>query len=113
MLFCTERYVEDVMKPKEKKPKKFDVIIISGARPKHLFEINFYTTAGTKIGINEGEYVDMSRAIGSMGDYQFHWITDGNYWLSPGGRGQFMRLSPQFGSIYNINTFEASLARFT
>lgn len=88
------------------------MIILSGARPKHLFEINFYTTAGTKIGINEGEYVDMSKAIGGMGDYQFHWITDGNYWLSPGGREKFVRLSPQFGSIYNINTFEASLARF-
>jgi len=111
-LFCTEKYVEGVLKPKERKPKKFDVIILSGARPKHLFEINFYTTAGTKIGINEGEYVDMSKAIGSMGDFQFHWITDGNYWLSPGGREKFARLVPQFGSIYNINTFEASLAKF-
>jgi hypothetical protein len=112
-LFCTERYVEGVVKPKEKKPKKFDVIILSGPEPKHLFEINFYTTAGTKIGINEGEYDDMSKAIGSMGDYQFHWITDGNYWLSSGGREKFVRLSPKFGSIYNINTFDASLAKFT
>jgi hypothetical protein len=112
-LFCTERYVEGVVKPKEKKPKKFDVIILSGTEPKHLFEINFYTTAGTKIGINEGEYDDMSKAIGSMGDYQFHWITDGNYWLSSGGREKFVRLSPKFGSIYNINTFDASLAKFT
>lgn len=101
------------MKPKEKTPKKFDVVILAGTKPKHLIEVNFYTTAGTKIGINEGEYVDMSKAIGGMGDFQFHWITDGNYWLSSGGRKQFVRLSPQFGSVYNINTFEASLAGFT
>lgn len=112
-LFCTERYVEGIVKPKEMKPKKFDVIILSGARPRHLFEVNFYTTTGTKIGINEGEYVDMSQAIGKMKEYEFHWITDGNYWLSPGGRERFARLSSQFGSIYNINTFEANLNRFS
>ena len=112
-LFCTERYVEGIVKPKEMKPKKFDVIILSGTKPRHLFEVNFYTTTGTKIGINEGEYVDMSQAIGKMKDYEFHWITDGNYWLSPGGRERFVRLSSQFGSIYNINTFESSLDRFS
>jgi len=112
-LFCTERFVEGVVKPKEKKPKKFDVIILTELRPKHLFEVNFYTTAGTKIGINEGEYVDISKAISGMGDYQFHWITDGNYWLSSGGHEKFVRLSSQFGSIYNINSFEAGLSRFS
>jgi hypothetical protein len=112
-LFCTERFVEGVVKPKEKKPKKFDVIILSGTKPRHLFEVNFYTTAGTKIGINEGEYVDMSQAIEKMDDFEFHWITDGNYWLSSGGREKFVRLSSQFGSIYNINTFEANLSRFS
>ena len=112
-LFCTERFVEGVVKPQEGKLKKFDIIIFSGAKPRHLFEVNFYTTSGTKIGINEGEYVEMSKAIASMSGYQFHWITDGNYWLSSGGRERFVRLSPQFGSIYNINTFEAGLAGFT
>lgn len=112
-LFCTERYVEGVVKPKEKKLKKFDVIVFSGTKPKHLFEINFYTTAGTKIGINEGEYVDLKEEIAKAMEYEFHWITDGNYWLSPGGRERFVRLSSQFGSIYNINTFEASLGRFS
>lgn len=112
-LFCTERFVEGIVKPKEKKPKKFDVIILAGPKPRHLFEVNFYTSAGTKIGINEGEYVDMIEAIGGLADYQFHWITDGNYWLSTGGHERFVRLSSQFGRIYNINTFESDLGRFT
>jgi hypothetical protein len=112
-LFCTERFVEGIIKPKEKKPKKFDVIIFTGSKPRHLFEVNFYTTSGTKIGINEGEYVDLREAIGVTKEYEFHWITDGNYWLSPGGRERYERLLSEFGSIYNINTFEANLNRFS
>ena len=111
-LFCTERYVQDIVKPKEGKPKKFDVIMLSDGRPKHLFEVNFYTTAGTKIGINEGEYVDMAESIKHHGEYKFHWITDGNYWLSPSGRERYCRLSSQYGTIFNINTFEANIDGF-
>lgn len=111
--FCTERNVEDVVKPKENKLKKFDVIILVDGKAKHLLEVNFYTTAGTKIGINEGEYVDMVESIGKMAEYKFHWITDGNYWLSPGGRERYIRLSSRFDNIYNINTFETNLSRFS
>lgn len=111
-LFCTERYVDGVVKPKENKPKKFDVIILVDGKPRHLFEVNFYTTAGTKIGINEGEYIDLVEAIDETKEHEFHWITDGNYWLSPGGRGRYCRLKSRFGNIYNINTFETNLDRY-
>lgn len=111
-LFCTERYVEGVMKPKENKPKRFDVIVFSGSRPRHLFEINFYTTSGSKIGINEGEYTDLKNAIDSVGGFEFHWITDGNYWLSSGGRDRYLRLRSQFRNIYNLNEFGTSLSKF-
>ena len=111
-LFCTERYVEGVVKPKENKPKRFDVIIFSGSRPKHLLEINFYTTSGSKIGINEGEYVDLKNAIDGLGGFEFHWITDGNYWLSSGGRDRYLRLLSQFRNIHNLNEFEANLSKF-
>lgn len=111
-LFCTERCVEGVVKPKGQRPKKFDVIIFSGTRPRHLLEINFYTSSGTKIGINEGEYIDMSESIKKSEIHQFHWITDGNHWLTPGGRKTLVRLFSQYQNIYNINTFEASLDRF-
>lgn len=81
-LFCTERYVEGIIKPKDNKPKKFDLIIFSNYTPKYLFEMNFYSTEGTKIGINQNEYIDINNYIKEkFNNFEFCWITDGNYWL--------------------------------
>ncbi|HKZ42840.1 MAG TPA: DpnII family type II restriction endonuclease, partial [Candidatus Hodarchaeales archaeon] len=81
-LFCTEKYIEDIENPNKGGPKKFDVIIISDLAPRHVFELNFYTTEGTKIGINEDEYLALNDVVRKHGSVEFHWITDGNYWLS-------------------------------
>jgi hypothetical protein len=111
-LYCTEKQVEGVAKLKEGKLKKFDVILLSGNHPRHLFEVNFYTTSGTKIGINENEYVDLFEAISKSGEYKFHWITDGTYWLSGDGKQRYLRLLKRFGNVYNINSFARSLDKF-
>ena len=111
-LYCTEKQVEGVAKLREGKLKKFDVILLSENRPRHLFEVNFYTTSGTKIGINENEYVDLYETIRKSGDYDFHWITDGTYWLSGDGKQRYLRLLKRFGKVYNINSFARSLDRF-
>jgi hypothetical protein len=105
--YATERYVEGVNKPKEKKPKKFDFVLLYNSL-KILIETNFYTTSGTKIGINEGEYVDLYNSISKQ--YKFLWITDGNYWLLPGGRDRFQRLYRTFGEdLLNYNLFDSRL----
>ncbi len=79
-IFCTERYIEGIIKTRDNKPKKFDLIIFSGHKPKYLFEMNFYSTEGTKIGINQNEYIDLNNYIKSnFSDFKFYWITDGNY----------------------------------
>jgi DpnII restriction endonuclease. len=62
-IFCTERYIERIVKPRDNKLKKFDLVIFSNYRPKYLFEMNFYSTEGTKIGINQNEYVDLNEFI--------------------------------------------------
>ena len=111
-LFCTEKYVEGVEKPNKGGLKKFDVVILSGYAPKHVFELNFYTTEGTKIGINEEEYLALIEEIRKQGGIEFHWVTDGNYWLSPQGKKRFERLYPRFGRIYNANTFIEHLDEF-
>jgi len=111
-LFCTEKYVEGIEKPNKGGPKKFDVVILSDYVPKHVFELNFYTTEGTKIGINEEEYLALSEATRKRGGIEFHWVTDGNYWLSPQGKKRFERLYPRFGRIYNANTFIEHLDEF-
>lgn len=112
-LFCTEKFVENVVKPKSKKLKKFDLIIFQNYKPKYLFEINFYSTGGTKIGINEDEYVELNEYVKEMKeDFKFCWITDGNYWLTLNGKNRFLSLLKNFTQILNINTFEENIDNF-
>ncbi|MCX7641249.1 MAG: type II restriction endonuclease, partial [Elusimicrobiales bacterium] len=95
-----------IIKTKDNKPKKFDLIIFKDLKPKYLFEINFYSTEGTKIGINQNEYIDLNEFIkNNFSDYRFYWITDGNYWLTSQGKARFLNLLRYFEQIFNINTF--------
>lgn len=111
-LFCTEKYVEGIVK-RNGRPKKFDLVILQNFKPKYLFEINFYTTQGTKIGINEDEYVHLLNLIkNNFSPIEFHWITDGNSWLTSPGRATFLRLIEYFGTIYNIHLFAQSIDKF-
>ncbi|MFQ6089471.1 MAG: DpnII family type II restriction endonuclease, partial [Candidatus Methanofastidiosia archaeon] len=112
-LFCTERYVEGIRKTRDHKPKKFDLIIFSNHKPRYLFEINFYSTAGTKIGINQNEYIELNEHIKKeFSDFEFHWITDGNYWLTSQGKIRFLNLLNFFDKIYNINLFAENVSDF-
>ncbi|MEM0135365.1 MAG: DpnII family type II restriction endonuclease [Thermoplasmatales archaeon] len=110
--YCTEKKVEGINKASNEKMKKFDIIIIVKNKPKHLFEVNFYTTEGTKIGINEDEYVRLNESITKIGLNNFHWITDGNYWLTKQGKERYINLLRRFSEIYNANMFEENIANF-
>jgi len=112
-IFCTERYIEGITKPKDSKPKKFDLVIFSDYKPKYLFEMNFYSTEGTKIGINQNEYIDLNANIKkNFRDFKFYWITDGNYWLTSSGKVRFLNLLKYFDKIFNINIFTEHLRAF-
>lgn len=112
-IFCTEKYVDGVTKTTDKKLKKFDLIIFSELHPRHLFEINFYSTEGTKIGINQDEYIDLHNNIKqNFKGLEFHWITDGNYWLTTQGKKRFTNLLNYFGTIFNINLLMENINNF-
>lgn len=112
-IFCTEKYVEGVTKSTDKKLKKFDLIVFKDLIPKFLFEINFYSTEGTKIGINQDEYIDLYDNIKqNFKELRFHWITDGNYWLTSQGKKRFVNLLNYFDVIYNINLFMENIDNF-
>jgi len=110
-VFVTERYIEGINKRKDGKSKLFDFILIYDLKPKTLIETNFYSTAGTKIGINQGEYIDLNEDIkNSFKQFVFMWITDGNYWLSSDGRNRLLNLYNYFGdNILNYNLFDKKL----
>lgn len=111
VIFVTEKYLEGVHKRKDNKLKKFDFIILYNLKPKILIETNFYSTSGTKIGINQGEYVDLKQDIEKLSDnYLFLWITDGNYWLTNDGHSRLLHLYTYFGEqILNYNLFDKKL----
>ncbi|MDH5186296.1 MAG: type II restriction endonuclease [candidate division WOR-3 bacterium] len=112
-IFCTERFIDEIIKTKDNKPKKFDLIIFSKCKPKYLFEMNFYSTEGTKIGINQNEYIDLNNYIRrNFKEFEFYWITDGNYWLTTQGKSRFENLLKYFKQILNINTFAENLNNF-
>ena len=112
-IFCTERYIDKIIKIKDNKIKKFDLIIFDDSKPKYLFEINFYSTEGTKIGINQNEYIDLNNYIKkNFGNFIFYWITDGNYWLTTQGKVRFLNLLNYFDKIFNINIFAENVSNF-
>jgi len=112
-IFCTERYIDKIVKIKDNKLKKFDLIIFNDSKPKYLFEINFYSTEGTKIGINQNEYIDLNNYIKKkFRNFIFYWITDGNYWLTTQGKVRFLNLLNHFDKIFNINIFAENISNF-
>jgi len=112
-IFCTERYIDKIIKVKDNKLKKFDLIIFKDSKPKYLFETNFYSTAGTKIGINQNEYIDLNNYIKkNFANFIFYWITDGNYWLTTQGKVRFLNLLNYFDKIFNINIFAENVNNF-
>lgn len=109
-IFVTEKYIGGIKKRKDNKLKKFDFIILQDLKPKILIETNFFSTSGTKIGINQGEYVDLKEDIEKSSNYKFLWITDGNYWLTSEGYSRLINLYNYFGNqILNYNLFDKKL----
>jgi hypothetical protein len=104
-VYVTEKYIKDIFKKKTNKPKRFDFILIDNLKITDAIETNFYSTSGTKIGINEDEYTDLNEEINEK--YQninFIWVTDGNYWLTKDGEERYKRCLDKFGNnILNYN----------
>lgn len=101
--FCylEQKAVHGVTKRKAKKDKVFDFVLLYDRRVHVLIETNFFTTSGTKIGINQGEYADLLVDIKEFNKKKkfrlgFMWITDGNYWLTKDGETRFDNLKKNF-----------------
>lgn len=101
--------------------KVFDFILLKDGAPFFLIETNFYSTQGSKIGINEGEYISLSKEIKDFSTNNkrklyFSWITDGNYWLSTGGKGRWERIRQEMDyefEILNYSLLEKYLPEIT
>lgn len=99
--YLKEKAIEGINKRRDKKPKVFDFILLHKGEPKVLIETNFYTTSGTKIGINQGEYVDLLQDVTKINEkmktnFLFLWVTDGNYWLTKDGENRFENLKKNY-----------------
>ncbi len=99
--YITEKQILGINKKRDNKPKKFDFILIFNNKIEFLVETNFYSTSGTKIGINQNEYVDLKQTIDNFNaanntNFKFMWITDGNYWLSKDGEKRYRNLKDNY-----------------
>jgi len=112
-IFVSEKYINNILKRKQKKLKKFDFVILYDLKIKYLIETNFFSTSGTKIGINEEEYIDLNEEIiDKIPTAVFMWITDGNYWLTSDGESRFKNLYEHFGeNILNYNLFKKRISK--
>jgi hypothetical protein len=113
-IFVMEKYITNVYKKKQRKLKKFDFILLKDLKITHAIETNFYSTSGTKIGINEEEYIDLNDEIKEkLPAVQFLWVTDGNYWLTKDGEDRYKRDLNYFdGNILNYNQFQKIILDF-
>lgn len=112
--YVTEKMISGVKKRKDGKLKKFDFVLLKDGVPAYCIETNFYSTTGTKIGINIGEYVDLREDISLLNGTQgsglkFTWITDGNHWLSSDGEHSYKDLKARYFTedweLLNYNLF--------
>lgn len=109
--YVTEKYVKGIIKKKDGKLKKFDFILLYDLKPKILIETNFFSTSGTKIGINQNEYIDLyENIINDHRKFTFLWITDGNYWLTTDGKNRMINLYRYFeDNVLNYNLLDQRL----
>lgn len=117
--YITERAIEYVAKRNSMKLKKFDFIIFKKGIPTYCIETNFYSTTGSKIGINMGEYTDLLEDIGKINkekqtSLKFIWITDGNHWLTLEGEKDYRNLKENFfkenWQLVNYNLFAQEIS---
>ncbi len=112
--YVTEKYVKGIKKKKDGKLKKFDFVLLYDLKPQILIETNFYSTSGTKIGINQNEYIDLNEDISNDSrEFLFLWITDGNYWLTTDGKNRMINLYRYFDdNVLNYNLFDYRLEQY-
>jgi len=107
--YAPEVYAKNITKRSSGALKKFDYIIFSDKIPQICIETNFYSTSGTKIGINENEYRMLNEDM-SDSPLRFWWITDGNYWLTNDGKKRYIRcIKNHQMNVYNYNQFKEAL----
>ena len=106
--YCKEKEVESINHPGSpissesvsrgvQVAKRFDFVLLYRNQPKVVIETNFYTTSGSKIGINEKEYLSLHEKIARTNEkLRFIWVTDGSYWLTKTGLKSFAKLAPSF-----------------
>lgn len=113
-IYVTERYLEDIKVRGTHGLKKFDFILFYNLKPRIAIETNFYSTSGTKIGINRDEYIRLDRIFkDSEKNIAFFWVSDGNFWLSATGKSMFNELIDVFGSrLLNYKTFDSMVKSY-
>lgn len=79
--------------------KRFDFVVETETKT-YLFEVNFYSSGGSKLNEVARSYSDIAPKINSVPDFEFVWITDGIGWNS--AKNKLQEAYSIIPSIYNL-----------
>ena len=85
----------------DKNNRKFDFVIFNKKKNKiFIFEVNYYSSGGTKLKSVAGEFQELNELLKRQ-EINFYWITDGKGWLTSKNSLEetFIKMN---SNIYNI-----------
>ncbi|MDY5857723.1 MAG: type II restriction endonuclease [Porphyromonas sp.] len=81
--------------------KRFDFVVRT-RRKTYLIEVNFYSSAGSKLNEVARAYTELAPRVNSVEGFEFIWITDGIGWH--GAKSKLQEAFSAIPRIYNLTT---------
>lgn len=98
---------EQVRQALGKDEKRFDFVVPLSDKT-YLIEVNFYSSAGSKLNEVARSYSDIAPKINALEGFEFVWITDGVGWQS--ARNKLQEAYSIIPNIYNLTNISELIA---
>ncbi|MDO5074576.1 MAG: type II restriction endonuclease [Bacteroidales bacterium] len=86
--------------------KRFDFVVTTQQKT-YLFEVNFYSSGGSKLNEIARSYTDIAPKVNAVPGLEFVWVTDGQGWYS--AKNKLQEAFKFVPHIYNLSTIETFL----
>lgn len=83
--------------------KRFDFVIPTRSRT-YLFEVNFYSSGGSKLNETARSFTEVGPRINAVDGFEFVWVTDGKGWES--ARNKLQEAYYTIPCVYNLTTLK-------
>lgn len=83
--------------------KRFDFVVSTNNKT-YLFEVNFYSSQGSKLNETARSFTEVGPKINAVNGFEFVWITDGKGWES--AKNKLQEAYYTIPNIYNLTTLK-------